>query len=461
MPLTSNQVLHDRYEVVRSIKSGGMGAVYEARDLKLASSPCAIKEILHSALQGADANYVLKSFESEMRSLATLEHPSIPRVRDYFDIDGRRYIVLDLIQGQALDDELADHLRLTQRPMDPAVVALDMVTVLETLTYLHSQRPPIVHRDIKSANLVRDARTGKIKLVDFGIARSVETQRVQTQIGTPGFCAPEQIAGRAEVRSDLFSVGATIYHLSTGKLPPRFAFEPMDPELPEHPGLVKIVRKATQVKPSERYANAEEMAEALRRWLKNEASAKIEESRLSPGVRFAIHPLATPPPAPNSNPHLVLAATALSLLAAAVLWAGTPSQVVASPSPKPPMATRVTPSPGPSVADAPVAPATRPRVLARPARVVPERKAPVVVHPQPEPVAPQLPRRVSAVRDAYPRASARSKSDPVASPAADPAVAAAPSPEPGSYAGGFARTDRTASTRWGDAWGLHSARGLL
>ncbi|MBN9420423.1 MAG: serine/threonine protein kinase [Candidatus Eremiobacteraeota bacterium] len=335
MSLAVREKLQDRYEVVRSIKSGGMGAVYEAVDHKLASTPCAIKEVLASALEGSSAQYVLASFEAEMRALANLDHPNIPRVRDYFEIEGKRYIILDLVQGQGLDDELAEHLRLTHEPMDPAVAAVDMVQVLETLTYLHNCRPPIIHRDIKSANLIRDSRNGRIKLVDFGIARSVETLKVQTQVGTPGFCAPEQMAGRAELRSDLYSVGATLYHLCTGKLPPAFTFEALEMELPRAPGLVKIVLKATEPKPADRYANAEEMAQALRSWLRNEGSAKIDPAVLprEPAVT-KINPLATAPMPANSQHGLWAAVLAMLLAAMGLLYSDYSSRF-ATPSPTP------------------------------------------------------------------------------------------------------------------------------
>ena len=335
MSLVAQEKLQDRYEVVRSIKSGGMGAVYEAVDHKLASTPCAIKEVLASALQGSSADYVLQSFESEMKALAGLEHPNIPRVRDYFEVDGKRYIILDLVQGQALDEELAEHLRLTNAPMDPAVAAVDMVQVLETLTYLHSCQPPIIHRDIKSANLIRDHRSGRIKLVDFGIARSVETQRVQTQVGTPGFCAPEQMAGRAEVRSDLYSVGATLYHLCTGRVPPAFTFDALEMELPQSPGLVKIVLKATHPKPSERYGSAEEMAKALRAWLRDEGSSKIDPASLPEPVRMTrINPLAASPAPANSQQGMWVAVLAMLLAALGLLYNDYSSRF-ATPTPTP------------------------------------------------------------------------------------------------------------------------------
>ena len=357
MTLVAHEKLQDRYEVVRNIKSGGMGSVYEAVDHKLASTPCAIKEVLASAMLGSSAAYVLQSFESEMRALAGLEHPNIPRVRDYFEIEGRRYIVLDLVQGQALDEELAEHLRLTNEPMDPAVAAVDMVSVLETLTYLHQCTPPIIHRDIKSANLIRDSRTGRIKMVDFGIARSVETQKAQTQVGTPGFCAPEQMGGRAEIRSDLYSVGATLYHLCTGRTPPAFTFESLEMDLPSHPGLVKIVLKATQPKPQDRYASAEEMAKALRAWLRNEASCKIDRATLPKAPKAAatkINPLATPPPPANSQNGLWVAVLAMLLAAGGLLYNDYSSRF-ATP----------TPSPTPKIAPAPAAPVARRPIAAR------------------------------------------------------------------------------------------------
>lgn len=403
MSLAVSQRLQDRYEVVRSIKSGGMGAVYEAIDHKLASTPCAIKEVLASALQGSSGDYVLASFESEMRALAKLDHPNIPRVRDYFEIEGKRYIILDLVQGKALDDELAEHLRLTNEAMDPAVAAVDMVQVLETLTYLHGCQPAIIHRDIKSANLIRDSRTGRIKLVDFGIARSVETQKVQTQVGTPGFCAPEQMAGRAEMRSDLYSVAATLYHLCTGKLPPAFTFEALEMELPGAPGLVKIVLKATSPKPADRYANAEEMARALRSWLRNEASAKIDPATLPPDPPVTkIHPLATAPMPANSQLGLWAAIVAMLLAAFSLLYNDYSSRF-GKPTPTPTVA-------APPVAHTPAPTPPKKFIAARPERrtlPTPPAPRPVAQRSNPRPQVRPVPAQPRAeVGGDYPHAAA-------------------------------------------------------
>ncbi len=170
-----------------------MGAIYTAKDTKLADSLCAIKEILLNTI-----NCELR-FCQEMAALARLDHPSIPRVRDFFRLRGKSYLVMDLIQGA-----------------NPAPkVVRDMLEVLE---YLHSHDPPLLYRDIKPANLVRERRGSKIKVIDFGLARTVTPEaQQQTAVGTMGYCAPEQMYGKAEPRSDVFSVGATMLHLLRGQ----------------------------------------------------------------------------------------------------------------------------------------------------------------------------------------------------------------------------------------------------
>jgi serine/threonine protein kinase len=286
MALTPGQILHDRYQVVRIAKSGGMGSVYEAVDLKLAEMRCAVKEVLASALEGPEAAYVLRSFESEVRALSHLEHPNIPRVRDYFELAGVRYIVMDFIEGRSLDELLK-----LKGKLSPRVVGETILSVLETVRYLHECQPPIIHRDIKPANLILDQK-GTARLVDFGIARSLAAVHTQTQVGTPGYCAPEQLAGRAEPRSDLFSVGATAYHLLSGQAPPTFSLDPLELEGIE-PGLAAIVRRATQPKLADRFETAAEMAGALQSWLKNGAQY---------GTPKAPEPVQPEPRQPSARP---------------------------------------------------------------------------------------------------------------------------------------------------------------
>lgn len=258
----AESLLHGRYDIVRVLKKGGMGAIYTAKDTKLADSLCAVKEILED--KQSDEYYQLR-FSQEMAALARLDHPSIPRVRDFFRLKGKSYLVMDLIHGISLEEEIA------AQGVNPAPkVVRDVLQVLEVLEYMHGHEPPLLHRDIKPANLVRERRSGKIKVVDFGLARVVSpAAQQQTAVGTIGYCAPEQMYGKAEPRSDVFSVGATLLHLLTGEPCDLMALALSEseglPNLPE--GLGTIVGKAIDFKAAKRYTSAREMAAALDRWL--------------------------------------------------------------------------------------------------------------------------------------------------------------------------------------------------
>ena len=291
MSLKVDHLLHGRYRIVRKIKSGGMGAVYEACDTKLADSPCAIKEILESARLGANADYVQTRFYEEMKALSSLDHPCIPRVRDYLTTDATIYIVMDLVQGRSLSEEL----KQADGRQPHKKVVQDVVQLLDTLQYLHEHQPPIVHRDVKPANVLRDLRTGGIKLVDFGLARQVDRDDTQTSVGTIGYCAPEQLRGKADTRSDIFSVGMTMCHMLTGEAPPMLLYEPEQMEKASPPvpsALKKIVERATQPNPGDRYATAAEMIGELQAWLEEKLPQQTTVQ-----VR-ATEPVAQPVPDP-------------------------------------------------------------------------------------------------------------------------------------------------------------------
>ncbi|MBN9419789.1 hypothetical protein ABS71_02620 [bacterium SCN 62-11] len=304
-------LLHGRYEIIRALKKGGMGAIYTAKDTKLADSLCAVKEILED--KQSDEYYQLR-FAQEMAALARLDHPSIPRVRDFFRLQGKSYLVMDLIQGISLEDEI-----LAQGVNPAPKVVRDTLQVLEVLEYLHSHEPPLLHRDIKPANLVRERRGGKIKVVDFGLARvqGKETGQ-QTAVGTMGYCAPEQMGGKAEPRSDLFSVGATMLHLLTGEPCNLMALAASETEgLPHLPdGLGEIVSRAIEFKAARRYASAREMAAALDRWLVEFGHRhRMSSARVSfSGRTRPIQALARPK-LPNFWPIAVAAAATLALAA--------------------------------------------------------------------------------------------------------------------------------------------------
>lgn len=272
MAIETGLLLEQRYEVTRALRSGGMGAVYLATDRRLANTPCAIKEILEHRLAGNDAAYLKERFEKEMAALATLDHPGIPRVRDYFQREQSFYIVMDYIDGQSLDYELAEALQVTGRPLEPEVVAATALQILEILAYLHNLRPPIIHRDVKPSNLLRETRSGRVKLVDFGLAKEVD-KHSQTMVGTPGYCAIEQMSGKAGPRSDIYSLGVTMHQLLCGQTPRVLNLAPLREVMPDfRPELAAIVERACAQHADDRYQDAESMLADLRRWLQGESA---------------------------------------------------------------------------------------------------------------------------------------------------------------------------------------------
>lgn len=272
MAIDTGILLEERYEVTRALRSGGMGAVYLATDRRLANTPCAIKEILEHRLASSDADYLKARFQQEMSALATLDHPGIPRVRDYFQLGESFYIVMDYIDGQSLDHELAESLQVTGRPLEPEVVAATALQILEILAYLHNHRPPIIHRDVKPSNLLRETRTGRVKLVDFGLAKEVD-KRSQTMVGTPGYCAIEQMSGKAGPRSDIYSLGVTMHQLLSGQTPRVLNLSPLREVMPDYrPELAAIVERACAQQANDRYPDAESMLADLRRWLQGESA---------------------------------------------------------------------------------------------------------------------------------------------------------------------------------------------
>jgi formylglycine-generating enzyme required for sulfatase activity len=209
MPLNIGQVLQDRYRIDALLGRGGMGAVYRGTDLTFNAS-VAIKENLEVTPEAQ------RQFGREASLLHNLRHPSLPRVTDHFFIPGQgQYLVMDYIEGGDLNQVLAH-----QGPI-PEDQALNWIgQVLEALEYLHSQ--DIIHRDVKPAN-VKITPEGQVFLVDFGLAKLYEPLQ-ETTIGargvTPGFAPPEQYGGgRTDARSDLYSAGATLYALLTGRRP--------------------------------------------------------------------------------------------------------------------------------------------------------------------------------------------------------------------------------------------------
>lgn len=257
--------LHNRYEILERIGRGGFGAVYRAKDQSLGRI-CAVKENLN------DTDAASRQFHREASLLAGLNHPSLPRVTDHFRIDGQgQYLVMDFIEGKSLQQLLA----AAKGPLDEDDVGRWMIQVTQALHYLHNRRPPIVHRDIKPANIIVTKR-GRAVLVDFGISKVVEGGG-QTTMGaraiTPGFSPPEQYGvSSTDNRSDLYSLGATMYACITGQNPPESIQMMMgQATLPEpqalngtmSQSLSDVIRHSMILAMGSRYQSAAEMEGAL------------------------------------------------------------------------------------------------------------------------------------------------------------------------------------------------------
>ena len=283
--LAEGKILDERYEILELIKTGGMGAVYKARDDRLAQI-CAVKELLSASIH--DEEYAVKRFHEEAKILASLRHSNLPRVIDHFTENGKYYLVMDFIDGHDLETILNNSNR---GGLDEDKVIEYTKQLLDVLIYLHSQNPPVVYRDLKPSNIMVQSSDGRIILIDFGIARTVSPGSLtqKTGIGTEGYIAPEQYTGKPEPASDIYSLGATIHHLITGQKPLiPFNFKPvkeLKPCISE--GFHNIIMKSLQMKPEARFT-AQEMKNALyglnrpgtyRQDISQVSSSKTESSR--------------------------------------------------------------------------------------------------------------------------------------------------------------------------------------
>ena len=270
--LDAGSVLNARYEIVRRIGGGGMGAVYLAKDRNLGDAPRAVKEMVESHLDPAQHEKAIGDFKRESLLLTSLEHPSIPTIYDYFydETLGRFYLVMKFISG----GDLASRLRTAPGGrVDEKTVTDWGMQAADVLEYLHSRPKPIIYRDLKPANLMIDGNTGRVMLIDFGIARWVkQEEKGVTAVGTMGYAPPELFGGRVEARSDVYSLGATLFHLLTGSDPqdnPLLIFDFQKNPRPRQiaPSLSseieQILMRSVEYKPEDRFLSAGAMRDAL------------------------------------------------------------------------------------------------------------------------------------------------------------------------------------------------------
>jgi serine/threonine protein kinase/Tol biopolymer transport system component len=264
MTLERGYLLNKRYRIVEILGQGGMAAVYRAVDENLGVD-VAVKENLFTTEEYA------RQFRLEAVILASLRHPNLPRVTDHFVIEQQgQYLVMDYIEGEDLRQRMD---RLGPLPEDEVIIL--GAAICDAMSYLHSRKPPVLHRDIKPGN-VKITPYGQIFLVDFGLAKVVHGSQVTTtgaRAMTPGYSPPEQYGtAHTDARTDIYSLGATLYSALTDALPEDGLARAMDqtdltPIRKHNPKvarrLASVIEKSLEVKPDNRYQNADEFKEDL------------------------------------------------------------------------------------------------------------------------------------------------------------------------------------------------------
>ncbi len=272
--VNSDQILANRYRLILLVGQGAMGAVYDAEDLVFNRRVALKRMHLPPEASPKAIEQTREQFEREAKILATLRHPNLPRVTDYFTFSDQEFLVMDYIEGLSLDEILALH----PGGLDEAAVLGWADQLLSALDYIH--RHGLVHRDVKPAN-IRVTPEGHVFLVDFGLVKTFDPASPKTAtavrgLGTPQYAPPEQYdaeMGHTEPRSDLYSLGATMYHLITGEPPATVTRRVSNPgvfrSLREikptvSPEVERVILRAMEVPIAKRFANASDMQAALR-----------------------------------------------------------------------------------------------------------------------------------------------------------------------------------------------------
>ncbi len=236
VPLKAGEVLRGRYRIRRIIGQGGMGSIYLADDLRLEGRQCALKEVEHDrTLPQEMVREARDQFLREATVLARLDHPNLPKVSDFFSISSRDYLVMDYVPGKDLRTLMLEA-RQEGHFLQESEVLNWASQLCDALTYLHGQEPPILHRDIKPSNL-KVTPSGLLKLVDFGLVKLLAPGEITITVlqgqGTALYTPLEQYggdSGHTDVRSDIYSFGATLYHLLTNQAPAEARDRFLNPE---------------------------------------------------------------------------------------------------------------------------------------------------------------------------------------------------------------------------------------
>lgn len=250
----SGTILRQRYRLTNIVGQGGMGSVYRAEDLRLPGRICAIKGLPPDPLATKQIREQAHAqFLKEASILAQLDHPNLPKVSDFFSQDGNDYLVMDFVPGKDLQ-ELLDSSREAGKLLDEETVLDWAMQIVDALDYLHRQDPPVLHRDIKPSN-IKLTPDQRIKLVDFGLVKVLapEDARTITVVqgrGTVIYTPLEQYGGEeghTDSRTDIYSLGATLYTLLTAVPPPDAKARFLNPRILKSPREVnpKISRNVS------------------------------------------------------------------------------------------------------------------------------------------------------------------------------------------------------------------------
>ena len=278
--LPSNHLLKQRYRVMSQLGKGGFGAVYKAEDNQFGNRLLAVKEMSQSGLSPQEIIEATDAFKREAHLLASLKHPNLPSIYDYFNEAKRWYLVMDFIEGETLEEHLNKE-KEGRLPWEEALqIGIQLCTVLG---YLHRRQPPIIFRDLKPANVMLTPE-GHLYLIDFGIARHFKPGQMRDTMafGSPGYAAPEQY-GKTQTtsRADIYSLGATLYHLLTGDNPSDapFQFAPLQLYGQSAPRGIKIlIMQMVEMDESKR----PESVDTIKQKLQRIAATKQKTSRLAP-----------------------------------------------------------------------------------------------------------------------------------------------------------------------------------
>jgi serine/threonine-protein kinase len=275
-----------RYQVLKPLKAGGMGAVYLLHDSRL-ERKCVLKEMVPPSHDPADLKEFRERFRNEALTLSKLSHPNLPPVYDHFEENHQCCLVMEYIEGDDLESLLSVK---APKGFPEERVRQWALTICAILEYLHRRDPLILYRDLKPSNIMVRKEDGRLFLIDFGIAKSVHQALTHnTSWDTEGYAPIEQMQGEPEVRSDIYALAATMHHLLSGRPPVPFKFPAIRSLRSEVSAEMEaLLEKALKLRADERYGTAREMREALEGFgpasTKAKAKAALAPVKPSPAV---------------------------------------------------------------------------------------------------------------------------------------------------------------------------------